>query len=252
MGGASAISPQPQGSWNSGATHLATEPCAHTQGRGGGGVRAAGLPGPSRSRRSPAPRLPPPAPRAGGRPSGAAGNWRTSCRFDLRLSWSPRPGSPAGNDTASSPASALTPRGARGAGPRSLRRAGGRPARGRRAAPPARRAASPRGGSGQAGCASRRVVRPVSDGSGSARGVGAPRGRHQNLGWAEGATAPGKHRRLPPRSDLARRTPRGLRRLHEKWAGRPLGGPRRLDREGARRPLGGLRRRDERGGRGGN
>lgn len=112
MGGASAISPQPQGSWNSGATHLATEPCAHTQGRGGGGVRAAGLPGPSRSRRSPAPRLPPPAPRAGGRPSGAAGNWRTSCRFDLRLSWSPRPGSPAGNDTASSPASALTPRGA--------------------------------------------------------------------------------------------------------------------------------------------
>lgn len=177
MGGASEISPQPQGSWNSGATHLTTEARPHTQGQGGGGARAAGLLDPSRSHWSP-PTCPPPlAPCAGGRPFGAAGNWQTSCRSDLRLSWSPGPGSPAGNNTASSPASAHMPQGRRTAVQEGGSEAS-RPLRGqqsRRAglgdtaqAPLARRDASSRGGSGRAGRAGRRVLRPVSDGSGSA------------------------------------------------------------------------------------
>lgn len=202
MGGASEISPQPRGSGNSGATHLATEACPHSQGQGGGGVRAAGLPGAPRSHRGP-PTCPPPlAGRAGGRPFGAAGNWQTSCRSDLRLSRSPRPGSPARNNMASSPASPHTPRGARGAGLRSRGRAA-EPSgpRGTGRAPLARRVVSPRGGSGPAGRAPQHILRPVPDGSGGACGVGGPR---------EGPSAPCGG------AIAGRRPPGGRRRLDEK------------------------------------
>lgn len=71
------------------ATHLTTEARAHRRSQGGGGVRAAAGP----------PQRPPPAPApcAGDPTSGADGSWRTSCRPALRLGWSRRPGSPAGN-----------------------------------------------------------------------------------------------------------------------------------------------------------
>lgn len=149
---ASEIRPLPQGRRGSRATHQTTEAYPHTRGHGGG-VRAAGLPGPSHW--GPRQRGRPLALRAADPPFGAAGNWQTSCTPALRLSWSRRPGSPAGNNTASSllpfrgrPA-ALSP-GSRAPRSAQSRRAG--------RAPPSRPGAGRR--RGQAGCAAQRVLGP--------------------------------------------------------------------------------------------